>query len=48
MFQGIGHRVESLIRHSIGPVSLEGLPVGGVRELTDTELRQLKAAGGGR
>ncbi len=43
MFQGAGHRVERLVRHSIGPLSLNGLPVGGVRELHGAELREFKA-----
>ncbi len=42
MFQGIGHRVARLIRHSIGPLSLDDLPLGGVRELTRAELRRLE------
>jgi 16S rRNA U516 pseudouridylate synthase RsuA-like enzyme len=43
MFQGAGHRVERLVRHSVGPLSLNGLPVGGVRELHGAELREFKA-----
>ncbi|SVA08619.1 uncharacterized protein METZ01_LOCUS61473 [marine metagenome] len=43
MFQGVGHRVERLVRYSIGPISLNGLPVGGVRELHGAELREFKA-----
>ncbi len=48
MFQGVGHRVERLIRRSIGPLSLDDLPVGGVRELGREELRQLDVGKGER
>ncbi len=48
MFQGIGHRVERLIRCSIGPLSLDDLPVGGVRELEQAELRRLEVGEGER
>ncbi len=41
MFEGIGHRVARLVRRSIGPLSLDDLPLGGVRELTRSELRRL-------
>ena len=43
MFQGTGHRVERLVRHSIGSLALKGLPVGGVREVCGEELREFKA-----
>ncbi len=48
MFQGVGHRVARLIRRSIGPLSLEDLPVGGVRELAKAELRRLEVGEGER
>ena len=37
MFREIGHRVERLIRISIGPLKLSGLGEGSVRELEPDE-----------
>jgi len=42
MFFRIGHSVQKLRRTAIGPVADPSLPVGGLRELTDRELRLLR------
>lgn len=46
MFRDIGHRVEELIRISIGPLQLSDLGEGKVRELKDREVEALRAASG--
>jgi len=46
MFGDAGHRVEKLVRTAIGPLTLERVPRGGMRELDPSEvdaLRQLTA-----
>jgi pseudouridine synthase len=43
MFRAIGRKVSSLRRVSFGPVVLGGLPPGGFRPLTRTEVGLLKA-----
>jgi len=42
MFFRIGHPVQKLRRIAIGPLSDGALPVGGLRELTDAEVRLLR------
>ncbi|MNI88740.1 Ribosomal small subunit pseudouridine synthase A [compost metagenome] len=42
MFESVGSKVTYLKRVSMGPLELdESLPIGSVRELTDTELQAL-------
>ncbi|MOA14139.1 Ribosomal small subunit pseudouridine synthase A [compost metagenome] len=42
MFESVGSKVTYLKRVSMGPLKLdESLPIGSVRELTDTELQAL-------
>ena len=43
-FAKFGHPVTRLTRMSVGPVKLAGLERGRWRNLTDTELRELKRA----
>lgn len=46
MCEAVGHQVEKLIRVSFGPLSLDGLPVGGYRMLSPKEVRGLKQIAG--
>jgi len=48
MCDAIGHPVASLTRVAIGPLRDPGLKVGRWRELTDDEVRRLRAAGAAR
>jgi len=48
MFRDIGHRVEKLVRISIGPLRLSDLGEGTVRELEDDEVAALRTASGER
>lgn len=41
LFEAIGHPVETLQRHQIGPIKLGQLPVGRWRVLTDAEVKSL-------
>jgi 23S rRNA pseudouridine2605 synthase len=43
MFETLGHPVVTLTRMSFGPLSLGDLPSGGLRPLTDREVRSLRA-----
>ena len=43
MFQAAGHRVDRLVRHSIGRLSLDDLAVGSVRELAAADIEELGA-----
>jgi len=43
MFEAVGHRVTRLIRTRIGPLSLDGLPLGASRNVTPEELNALRA-----
>jgi 23S rRNA pseudouridine2605 synthase len=43
MFEAVGRSVERLRRTAVGPIQLGRLPSGGMRELTDDELRALRA-----
>jgi 23S rRNA pseudouridine2605 synthase len=43
MFSAVGHPVLALHRVGFGPVQLGSLAGGGVRELTPTEVRALRA-----
>lgn len=43
MFEVVGHRVLRLTRTRLGPLALEGLPVGASRALTVAELEALRA-----
>lgn len=45
MCEAVGHRVEKLTRIRIGPLTDPKLPVGAWRDLTEAEVRALKAAG---
>jgi 23S rRNA pseudouridine2605 synthase len=47
MFERIGHPVQKLRRTAIGPVTDAGLPVGGLRELTEREVEQLRRSSRG-
>jgi len=42
MFQAIGHPVVSLVRVAVGNITLEGLPKGKYRHLTDQEVAEIK------
>ena len=46
MCEAVGHPVERLTRIRIGPIADAGLRTGQVRDLTDEEVRRLKAAAG--
>jgi 23S rRNA pseudouridine2605 synthase len=46
MLARMGHKVRELVRVKMGPLTLRGLPPGAFRELTPSEVRQLKALGG--
>jgi len=46
MFQSVGHPVVSLVRVSIGNLTLEGLPKGRYRHLTPQEVAELKKRAG--
>lgn len=52
MFRDTGHRVDRLVRIAIGPLTLDRVPRGGVRELDAPEVDELRrsadAAGGAR
>lgn len=48
MCEAIGYKVEKLIRVAFGPLSLDDLPVGAFRELSQKELRLLKQTTGQR
>ncbi len=41
MLDAVGHPVLELVRRQFGPLHIGNLPVGGIRELTQDELRQL-------
>jgi len=43
MFSDAGHRVAHLVRLSIGPLTLDRVPNGGVREMSPREVEQLRA-----
>lgn len=47
MFGDAGHRVERLVRIAIGPLTLERVPRGGVRELSGDEIATLRDAADG-
>jgi 23S rRNA pseudouridine2605 synthase len=47
MFSAIGHPVTALARVAYGPLTDEGLAVGGVRELAPDEVEALRASVGG-
>jgi 23S rRNA pseudouridine2605 synthase len=42
MLAKLGHKVRDLTRTKLGPLTLEGLPVGKVRLLTSKEVNELK------
>lgn len=44
MLAAVGHPVIDLVRLSVGPLRLDGLRPGGVRELTQGQVRELYAA----
>jgi 23S rRNA pseudouridine2605 synthase len=46
MFHALGYKVRRLVRISIGPLELGGLPEGSVRELAPTEAEALRDAPG--
>ncbi len=46
MFKSIGHPVSRLIRTAIGPLTLDGLPRGKWRRLTEEEVKLLKKTAG--
>jgi len=46
MFSDAGHRVDRLVRTRIGPLTLERVPRGGVRELSAAEVENLRARAG--
>lgn len=43
MFGDAGHRVDRLVRVAIGPLTLERVPAGGIRELTEEEVEGLRS-----
>ena len=45
MLLRVGHKVRALKRISIGPLKLDGLPNGYIRELSPREIQQLRDAG---
>jgi 23S rRNA pseudouridine2605 synthase len=47
MFSDAGHRVDRLVRTRIGPLTLERVPRGGVRELSGAEVEELRARAAG-
>ncbi|MGD8330428.1 MAG: pseudouridine synthase [Acidobacteriota bacterium] len=47
MFSDAGHRVDRLMRTRIGPLTLERVPRGGVRELSAAEVEELRARSAG-
>lgn len=47
MLAALGHKVRDLTRIRMGPLTLEGLAIGGVRPLTSGEVRGLRDAAGG-
>ena len=42
MLAKLGHKVRDLMRIRMGPLTLEGLPSGHFRELSDREVKQLR------
>ncbi|HEX8104678.1 MAG TPA: pseudouridine synthase [Solirubrobacteraceae bacterium] len=44
MCEAVGHRVKQLQRVAFGPLRLGGLPEGGYRELSETEVERLREA----
>jgi 23S rRNA pseudouridine2605 synthase len=46
MLARLGHKVRDLTRTRLGPLTLHGLAVGQVRELTPREVKELKRGGG--
>jgi 23S rRNA pseudouridine2605 synthase len=46
MFGDAGHRVDRLVRHAIGPLTLERVPEGGTRELAAEEVEALRSSAG--
>lgn len=46
MVEAVGNRVQALERVRFGPLSMGGLKAGEARALTDSELRELRAAAG--
>jgi 23S rRNA pseudouridine2605 synthase len=46
MFHALGYKVKRLVRVSIGPLGLGGLPAGGFRPLLPGEMDALADAGG--
>lgn len=46
MFRDTGHRVDRLVRTAIGPLTLDRVPRGGVRELPRDEVEALRRAAG--
>ena len=46
MFAACGNQVLQLCRLSVGPLSVDGLPEGGIRELDEHELKALRASVG--
>jgi len=43
LFRAAGFEVRRLVRIAVGPIGLRGLPEGGGRELSPSEVRQLQA-----
>ena len=46
MFGDAGHRVDRLVRIAIGPLTLQGVPRGGNRELSAEEVEGLRSSAG--
>jgi len=46
MFEALGYFVEKLIRTSVGPIELGGLPMGQLRPLSQSEIKSLQLAVG--
>jgi 23S rRNA pseudouridine2605 synthase len=44
MLASVGHKVREIVRTRIGPLTLEGLGPGQVRELTAREVKELQKA----
>ena len=42
MFAAVGNAVTSLHRQAIGPISLDDLPIGAYRPLTEAEVESLR------